>query len=499
MNDTRKSIEISEGVHRYYGIILLLADLVGLSALYLCSVWIRFPLDFASHVYPEVLVTLGIVGVLFLYVVGGYGSETDFVSLRYAAEHVIAFMFIGLTAPLLVYSLSTYTQTIKPGRLNVGLTILSFLLFSLVFRRFMGFSRWKFARQRFIYVIGDGPLAQSFYLRLKRLDWPFQLRFFAIDPARIGRPLLPGYGTSPTLYGDFQEALETAEGLEAVVVAEESQRLPRNLVNELLNLHLKRIQVQSLNAFCASFLKLVPLTEVTPGWVFEADLRLRERAIFCRVKRMLDVVIAMTGLIFLSPLFPLVALLIRLDSSGPVFFRQERVGRFGQTFTMYKFRTMREGAEYGDRYTADQDPRITRFGTFLRKHRIDEIPQLINVLRGEMSFIGPRAEWNLLVEDYQESIPYYDIRHAVRPGITGWAQVNYPYGSSIADTREKLSYDLYYVRHYSLFLDLSIILKTVFTVLNPLTLSSPIVPVDEGNRSYVETQDGGGPSPVSHR
>jgi lipopolysaccharide/colanic/teichoic acid biosynthesis glycosyltransferase len=166
----------------------------------------------------------------------------------------------------------------------------------------------------------------------------------------------------------------------------------------------------------------------------------------------------------LLPFLLLIGGAIRLESHGPAIFRQARVGLSGRTFTMWKFRTMREAPE-GDIYTHDGDNRISGLGGLLRKTRLDELPQLWNVLRGEMSLIGPRAEWIKCAEIYERQIPNYHLRHLVRPGITGWAQINYPYGENLQDTIEKLRFDLYYIRNFSLLLDWSTMLKTVHVML----------------------------------
>jgi lipopolysaccharide/colanic/teichoic acid biosynthesis glycosyltransferase len=168
-----------------------------------------------------------------------------------------------------------------------------------------------------------------------------------------------------------------------------------------------------------------------------------------------------------APLCALIALAIWMKNGRPFLFTQSRVGRDDTPFTVYKFRTMAEATDEQaeDLYTREEDPRITRLGRALRKFRLDELPQLWNVLRGEMSLIGPRAEWTKCVERYEKKIPFYHFRHLVKPGITGWAQVNYPYGESEKDALEKLKFDLYYIRHYSLKLDAMIILKTVHTML----------------------------------
>ena len=186
------------------------------------------------------------------------------------------------------------------------------------------------------------------------------------------------------------------------------------------------------------------------------------------LKRLCDVALSAVLLVVGSPLFLLISGLIWLTSGFPAIFRQERVGREGELFTVFKFRTMRDEAtstEPADIYTRADDPRITRVGRWLRKLRLDELPQFFNVLRGDMSLIGPRAEWIRCAERYEKKIPFYHFRHLVKPGITGWAQVNYPYGESDEDAIEKLKYDLYYIRHYSLKLDAMIVLKTVHTML----------------------------------
>jgi len=183
-------------------------------------------------------------------------------------------------------------------------------------------------------------------------------------------------------------------------------------------------------------------------------------------KRWLDIASSALSLILSLPLCLFVALAIKLDSWGPVFYRQERVGQDGKTFTMLKFRSMRNDAEEnGPKWAAINDDRITRVGRFIRKYRLDEIPQMINVLKGDMSFIGPRPERPIFVDKFAKEIPYYPQRHVVKPGISGWAQIRYPYGASKEDALEKLKYDLYYIRHFSIFFDISIILETGKVVL----------------------------------
>jgi lipopolysaccharide/colanic/teichoic acid biosynthesis glycosyltransferase len=200
-------------------------------------------------------------------------------------------------------------------------------------------------------------------------------------------------------------------------------------------------------------------------WLFQEGFQIAREPGFERLKRASDIILASLGLILASPILLAACVAIWLEDRGPVLFTQTRIGLNHTPFRIVKLRTMRTSQGPADRYTRIGDSRITKVGQFLRTSRIDEFPQLWNVLRGEMSLIGPRAEWDELVADYQRQIPCYYFRHLVKPGITGWAQVNYPYGANLEDTLRKLEYDLYYIRHFSFLLDASIVLKTIHVML----------------------------------
>ena len=205
--------------------------------------------------------------------------------------------------------------------------------------------------------------------------------------------------------------------------------------------------------------------EITPSWFLFADLKVHsdERA---TLQRLTDLTMAIFGLVASAPLWPLIALAIKLDDGGPVFYSQDRVGQKGSVFRLYKFRTMRVDAENGRSVWASPDePRVTRFGRFLRKTRLDELPQLFNILSGQMSVVGPRPERPDIVAELSEKLPYYAERHLLKPGLTGWAQISFRYGSSIEDARRKLQFDLYYLKHASFELDLMILFRTVGTFL----------------------------------
>ncbi len=221
----------------------------------------------------------------------------------------------------------------------------------------------------------------------------------------------------------------------------------------------------TLELFHEAYWRKIPLYRLNQAWLFQDGFQIAREPVFERAKRISDVVLSILGLLLVSPLLLPAAGAIWLEDRGPVFFLQTRIGRNRVPFSIVKLRTMRVQAAAGERYTQPGDTRITHVGRFLRASRLDEFPQLWNVLRGDMSLIGPRAEWNVLVDDYEGKIPCYHFRHLVKPGITGWAQVNYPYGANLEDTLRKLEYDLYYIRHFSFMLDAAIVLKTIHIML----------------------------------
>lgn len=224
------------------------------------------------------------------------------------------------------------------------------------------------------------------------------------------------------------------------------------------------IDFWSLTSFYEARLERIPLSLVEESWLLE-KIVWRESRISTFIKAATDRVLAAALLLFLLPIWPIIALAIKLNSPGRIFYSQTRIGSNGKPFALFKFRTMREDAEReGPKWAAANDPRVTPVGRILRQLQIDELPQLWNILKGEMSFVGPRPERPEFVAQLRAAIPFYDLRHLVKPGLTGWAQLNFRYGASIQDAREKLEYDLYYVKNRSLALDIAIILKTLNVV-----------------------------------
>jgi sugar transferase (PEP-CTERM system associated) len=245
-----------------------------------------------------------------------------------------------------------------------------------------------------------------------------------------------------------------------------SDRRGRLPIEALLRAKLSGVRVEDATTTYERLTGKILIDDLKPSWlVFSDGFRASRWTRF--VKRMLDLALSIILGVLTAPIMLLTALAIRLDSQGPILYSQERVGENGRVFTVFKFRSMRTDAEQAGRpvWARDKDDRITRVGRFIRKTRLDELPQLWNVMRGDMSFVGPRPERPFFVEQLAREIPFYMQRHAVKPGLTGWAQVKYEYGSSIEDAMEKLRYDLYYIKHLSVFFDLTIVLDTVKVVL----------------------------------
>ena len=238
-----------------------------------------------------------------------------------------------------------------------------------------------------------------------------------------------------------------------------------NLIKLLLECMQSKIKVSEFRRVIEEITGRVPIDHLNDNW-FLLELSSSNKRYFWYTKRLADIAVSCIGLCLALPLSPFIVLLIKIDSRGPVFYSQQRMGRGSKPFVAWKLRTMVDGADRNNvHWTTDNDDRITRVGRIVRKTRLDEVPQLLNIFKGEMSLIGPRPEALSLVEMYTREIPYYPERHMVTPGITGWAQINYPYGNSIEDTRQKLMYDFYYIKNRSVILDLMIFLRTIRIVL----------------------------------
>jgi sugar transferase (PEP-CTERM system associated) len=308
-----------------------------------------------------------------------------------------------------------------------------------------------------VLLVGSGSMAYSLVQEFKRQSDPgYELvGYVSCDEQRPADLPLPCLGAS-----DQVAAIAQRHRANRVVIALDERRgkLP---ILELLNCRLSGLRVEDSELLYERITGKIAVQRLRPSHLVFSEGFTRGRVTFA-VKRANDVLLALALACIAVPVAAIVAALIKLDSRGPIFFGQTRVGRDGRIFTIWKFRSMRTDAEKGGpQWAAQNDSRVTRSGRFLRRTRIDELPQLWNVLRNEMSFVGPRPERPFFVDELRKQIPYYMERLLVKPGITGWAQINYQYGASVEDALTKLQYDLYYIKNFSIWLDLLVLVRTI--------------------------------------
>lgn len=314
-----------------------------------------------------------------------------------------------------------------------------------------------------VLVLGTGSRVMKLAESAKRNPNHQVIGYISIQPSRHYIPLQHVLPMAPD---DSLLSVVEKHAIDQIVVGVRDRRGGGFPVQQLLECKMKGVKVVELSTFFEREYRQVLLESLNPSWMVLGN-GFRQGYFGKIVKRLFDITVSATLLLLSLPVMLVAALCIGLGNGLPVFYRQERVGQGGRVFTLYKFRSMRIDAENGGtpHWAKANDDRTTRVGRFIRKYRIDELPQIFNVLSGEMSFVGPRPERPFFVDQLTKQIPFYALRHSAKPGITGWAQVRYPYGASVDDAIEKLQYDLYYVKNHSLFLDLMILISTVEVVL----------------------------------
>jgi len=376
------------------------------------------------------------------------------------------FQALGVSAILLAIAYFAFPSlVVEEGVFVVSICIIIVFVVSWRFGYQIILNRGLFNQK--VVILGHGRLAQNI---LGEIDWTRDCGYTV--EAMIGELNGNPAETNPAaplvkLGRGYQGLRKLVSELRAekIVVALEERRggFP---TRELLDCRMDGIEVLDGASFYELLTGKLLVEHILPGWLIFSD-GFRNPRLRRFIKRGVDLLVSLLMLVLLSPLLVLVALLVKLDSRGPVLFSQERVGENRKLYRMYKFRSMVSDAEEqsGPVWAGDDDARITRIGRFIRMWRIDEIPQLWNVLKGEMSFVGPRPEREYFVEQLDEEVPFYGERFKVRPGITGWAQISYGYGASVEDATQKLNYDLFYIKNLSIFMDLVIIIRTIKIVI----------------------------------
>ncbi len=411
-----------------------------------------------SERFPAILTT-AIVIWLAMVAVGVYGPKA-LRSLRFAGARLLVAISLGIIALAVIDFLLPMEMLWRSTLLyTMGLAIVVLVADRMLLNSFLGSSAFR----RRVMVLGAGDRAQ----RLRELGDRPETGFVIVSYIAMSEnQRVVEEAISRSAIHDLGKFVENL-GVSEVVLALQERRnsLP---LNDLLRIKTKGVHVNDFSSFMERETGRVDLDTVNPSWLIFSDGFSSGRMLSSAVKRIFDIIASLALLVLTLPIILIFAVLVKLDSKGPAFFRQQRVGLYGQPFQLIKLRSMRIDAEKdGAKWAEENDPRITRLGRFIRKVRIDELPQTWSVLKGQMSFVGPRPEVPKFVDDLQEEIPFYGERHMVKPGITGWAQINFPYGASIEDSRRKLEYDLYYAKNYTPFLDLVILLQTVRVILWP--------------------------------
>jgi sugar transferase (PEP-CTERM system associated) len=402
--------------------------------------------------YVKILVVTGIV-LLFSHWLDLYDSSSLTKNWEQSLRILLVLGFVALGLSAVGFLFPNFLP--GNGSALMGLIILTCTLFC--WRGAYGWMvKQPFLRER-VYVLGTGERAERLVNGLRqRSTMGIEVVGWTGD--------VEGELTRESVASHLL-AMTSGEGVHRVIVAMPDRRgtLP---VEELLDLRLGGLKVEEATSWLEKISGRIEVEQLYPSWLIFAE-GFRFSTFFRLVRRLLNFSFALIALVISLPLLPFIVLAVKLGSPGPVLYRQRRVGRRGKVFYCYKFRTMRQDAEAdtGATWATDDDPRITRVGKFLRASRLDEIPQLWCVLKGDMHFVGPRPERPEFVEWLSQEIPYYGVRHVVRPGITGWAQVQYKYGNTLGDAREKLQYDLFYIKNASLGLDLLIMFQTIKIVL----------------------------------
>ena len=392
--------------------------------------------------------------------VGVYGTEA-LQSIRFAFARLLVAISLGVIfLSVMHFVLPDLTLWRSNSLYAMALAVALLLAVRLLLGSMLGGEAFK----RRLVVLGAGNRAN----RIRELEQRKGAGFLIVGYIAMndGTQVIPEAINRSAIYNlaDFVVRLAASE----VVLALEERRnaLP---LSDLLRIKTTGVHVNEISTFLERETGRVDLDSVNPSWLIFSDGFSAGRRLSSIAKRLFDVIASSILLLLTGPIILIAAILVKLDSKGPAFYRQQRVGLFGEEFWIVKLRTMRQDAEVSGQavWAEKDDPRITRLGYWLRKLRIDELPQTWTVLKGEMSFVGPRPERRQFVEDLEQHLRYYAERHMVKPGITGWAQINYPYGASIEDSRNKLEYDLYYAKNYTPFLDLLILIQTLRVILWP--------------------------------
>ena len=415
--------------------------------LYILVLYIIYSLLLDKYNYVAKYLT-NFIFILFIFVKFIFG-QLDFYAERVRYKDVFITLGIDMIFSVMLYAFWK--------QLNIFYIYLIIFIFQIIFRKIVCSIYMK---KQNVLIFGSNHIKNNVQEDIiNTLDYNY-VGYISNNKSRATKYLIGNYS-------QMEEIISKKEIDVLVIVKDIKSPGFKKYLKRIFDLKINGLKIINYEEFNEDIQKKIDINQINEEWLLQSNgFDILSNEMQKNIKRGMDIILALTLMVFLSPLALITAIIIKIESKGPVIFKQTRIGENMKPFRVYKFRSMRmHDPKKHSRYTLDNDARVTKFGKFMRKTRIDELPQLWNILKGTMSFIGPRPEWDILAKDYARKINHYNLRHLIKPGITGWAQVMFPYGENLEDAKRKLEYDLYYLKHQDFMLDALIIIKTAKAVL----------------------------------
>ena len=404
----------------------------------------NFLLDKYDYVIKYLTSFIFIIYIFTKFIFG----QLDFYAERFRLKDI--FINLGIN---IVFSITLYAFWKRFDIFNMFALL---FLFQVIFRRIVCS---LYMKKKNVLIFGSNHIENNIQEDIIRsLDYNY-VGYISNNKSRATEYLIGSYEQMEEII--YQKKIDIL-----VIVKDIKSPGFKKYMKRIFDLKINGLKIMNYEEFNEDIQKKIDINKINEEWLLQSNgFDILNNEVQRNIKRGMDLMLALILMVILSPLALIVSIIIKLESKGPVIFKQMRVGENMRPFKVYKFRSMRlHDPEKYSKYTLDNDSRVTKFGKFIRKTRIDELPQLWNILKGTMSFVGPRPEWDILAKDYARQIHYYNLRHLIKPGITGWAQVMFPYGESLDDAKKKLEYDLYYLKHQDFILDVLVVAKTAKAV-----------------------------------
>ena len=404
----------------------------------------NFLLDKYDYVIKYLTSFIFIIYIFTKFIFG----QLDFYAERFRLKDI--FINFGIN---IVFSITLYAFWKRFDIFNMFALL---FLFQVIFRRIVCS---LYMKKKNVLIFGSNHIENNIQEDIIRsLDYNY-VGYISNNKSRATEYLIGSYEQMEEII--YQKKIDIL-----VIVKDIKSPSFKKYMKRIFDLKINGLKIMNYEEFNEDIQKKIDINKINEEWLLQSNgFDILNNEVQRNIKRGMDLMLALILMVILSPLALIVSIIIKLESKGPVIFKQMRIGENMRPFKVYKFRSMRlHDPEKYSKYTLDNDSRVTRFGKFIRKTRIDELPQLWNILKGTMSFVGPRPEWDILAKDYARQINYYNLRHLIKPGITGWAQVMFPYGESLDDAKKKLEYDLYYLKHQDFILDVLVVAKTAKAV-----------------------------------